>query len=312
MKKFFTLVIVSLLSAMAVQAQTLKVTKTDGSVVTYNAKDISKIEFLPASSVSQPKVLHEFTGYLTVTSSLFTNKYYGDAAKIKVLQDGDKYIAQFSDAQWGSGSFDITLTRGQISGSGEMTIVNPRSGEASKYSAEMSGSMTNISIKIPSLMQGVTINWHYGEVPVALKVSGNYSGTTSLMVGTSMGPYSSATVSYTITANEDGTINVTAPQEHYKDIMMVGNLTIGSYVVKNLSYDESSHSFVRNYGKDDVKVYLKSEGGVMSLDKEYSFVDKSEITVKLEENGSLTIKNDYSLARMPMGLSATYTGTKSK
>ena len=37
MKKIFTLVIVSFLSALAVQAQTLKVTKTDGNVVTYNA-----------------------------------------------------------------------------------------------------------------------------------------------------------------------------------------------------------------------------------------------------------------------------------
>ena len=56
MKKIFTLVIVSFLSALAVQAQSLKVTKTDGSVVTYNASDISKIEFLPSETPSQPKV----------------------------------------------------------------------------------------------------------------------------------------------------------------------------------------------------------------------------------------------------------------
>ena len=56
MKKIFTLVIVSFLSALAVQAQSLKVTKTDGSVVTYNASDISKIEFLPSETPSQPKL----------------------------------------------------------------------------------------------------------------------------------------------------------------------------------------------------------------------------------------------------------------
>ncbi len=37
MKKIFTLVIVSFLSALAVQAQSLKVTKNDGCVVTCKA-----------------------------------------------------------------------------------------------------------------------------------------------------------------------------------------------------------------------------------------------------------------------------------
>lgn len=312
MKKIFTLVIVSFLSALAVQAQSLKVTKTDGSVVTYNASDISKIEFLPSETPSQPKVLHEFTGYLTVTSKMFTNMYYGDAAKMKVLQDGNKYVAQFSDAQWGTGSFDITLTGKDISGSGKMKIANPKAGgEAKEYAATMSGSMTNIKITIPELMGGVVINWHYGAVPVALKVSGNYSGSTSLTVGPSFGPYDATNVSYKITANEDGTINVTTPKESYAGIMMVGNLTIDSYTVKNLSYDKATNSFVRDYSKDGIKVHLKSDG-MMKLDKDYSFQATSKMTVKLGENGALTITNNYNLVGMPMSISATYTGKKVK
>ena len=104
------------MSALAVQAQSLKVTKTDGSVVTYNASDISKIEFLPSETPSQPKLIHEFAGYLTVKNRALDNVRFDTGAKIKVLQDGDKFLAEFSDTQWGTGSFVITMANHAING----------------------------------------------------------------------------------------------------------------------------------------------------------------------------------------------------
>ena len=313
MKKIFTLVIVSFLSALAVQAQSLKVTKTDGSVVTYNASDISKIEFLPSETASQPKLIHEFTGYLTVKNKLFDNKRFDSAAKIKVLQDGAKFLAEFSDAQWGTGSFVITMNKHAINGTGKMKIANPRAGGAvEEYDATMSGSMRELKISIPSLMGGTDITWHYADASAASKVAGNYTGKTSLLVGPAYGPYDASNVSYKITANEDGTINVTTPTESYAGIMMVGNLTIDSYTVKNLSYDEATHSFIRDYSSDGLKVHLKSEGGLMSLNKDYTFESPSKIIVKLDENGTLTITNSYRLTHMPLSISATYTGKKAK
>lgn len=313
MKKIFTLVIVSLLSALAVQAQSLKVTKTDGSVVTYNASDISKIEFLPSETPSQPKLIHEFAGYLTVKNKMINNVRYDNGAKIKVLQDGGKFLAEFSDTQWGNGSFVITMANHAINGTGKMKIANPRAGGAvEEYDATMSGSMREIKISIPSLMGGTDITWHYAEASAASKVAGIYTGTTSLLVGPAYGPYDASNVSYKITANEDGTINVTTPTESYAGIMMVGNLTIDSYTVKNLSYDEATHSFIRDYSSDGLKVHLKSEGGLMSLNKDYAFESPSKIIVKLDENGTLTITNSYRLTHMPLSISATYTGKKAK
>lgn len=313
MKKIFTLVIVSFLSALAVQAQTLKVTKTDGNVVTYNASDISKIEFLPAETPSQPKLIHEFAGYLTVKNKMINNVRYDNGAKIKVLQDGAKFLAEFSDTQWGTGSFVITMNKHAINGTGKMKIANPRAGGAvEEYDATMSGSMREIKISIPTLMGGTDITWHYAEASAASKVAGNYTGTTSLLVGPAYGPYDASNVSYKITANNDGTINVTTPTESYAGIMMVGNLTIDSYTVKNLSYDEATHSFIRDYSSDGLKVHLKSEGGLMSLNKDYAFESPSKIIVKLDENGTLTITNSYKLTHMPLSISATYTGKKAK
>lgn len=312
MKKIFTLVIVSFLSALAVQAQTLKVTKTDGNVVTYNASDISKIEFLPSETPSQPKLIHELAGYLTVKNRVLDNVRFDTGAKIKVLQDGGKFLAEFSDTQWGTGSFVITMANHAINGTGKMKIANPNGGGAAKeYDATMSGSMREIKITIPSLMGGTDITWHYAEASAASKVAGSYIGTTALKVGDSFGPFTSATVGYKITANEDGTINVTASEENYTGVTMMGNLTLGTYTVKNLAYDKESNSFVRDYSNDGLKVHFKAVGG-MPIDNEYSFKATSKMVVTVDESGTLTIKNNYSLTRMPFPISATYTGKKAK
>ena len=313
MKKIFTLVIVSFLSALAVQAQSLKVTKTDGSVVTYNASDISKIEFLPSETPSQPKLIHEFAGYLTVKNRVLDNQRFDTGAKIKVLQDGDKFFAEFSDTQWGTGSFVITMANHAINGTGKMKIANPRAGGAVKeYDATMSGSMREIKISIPSLMGGTDITWHYAEASAASKVAGNYTGTTSLTVGGVFGPFTSATVEYKVTANEDGSINVTASEEKYTGVTVAGNLTLGTYTVKNLAYDKATNSFSRDYSEDGIKVFFKSDNIGKKEGEDYAFGKTSKMTVTFAEDGTLTITNNYKIGAMPFPISATYTGKKAK
>lgn len=313
MKKIFTLVIVSFLSALAVQAQSLKVTKTDGSVVTYNASDISKIEFLPSETPSQPKLIHEFAGYLTVKNRVLDNVRFDTGAKIKVLQDGGKFLAEFSDTQWGTGSFVITMANHAINGTGKMKIANPNGGGAAKeYDATMSGSMREIKISIPLLMGGTDITWHYAEASAASKVAGIYTGTTSLKVGGVFGPFTSATVEYKVTANEDGSINVTASEEKYTGVTVAGNLTLGTYTVKNLAYDKATNSFSRDYSEDGIKVHFKSNGGSMNKDENYEFGKTSKMTVTLAKDGTLTITNNYKIGAMPFPISATYTGKKAK
>lgn len=313
MKKIFTLVIVSFLSALAVQAQSLKVTKTDGSVVTYNASDISKIEFLPSETPSQPKLLHELAGYLTVKNRVLDNVRFDTGAKIKVLQDGGKLLAEFSDTKWGTGSFVITMDNHAINGTGKMKIANPRAGGAvEEYDATMSGSMTEIKISIPSLMGGTDITWHYAKASAASKVAGTYTGTTSLKISLVPGSFTSATVEYKVTANEDGSINVTASEEKYTGVTMVGNLTLGTYTVKNLAYDKATNSFSRDYSEDGIKVHFKATGGMMERDEDYAFGKTSKMTVTLAEDGTLTITNNYQIGRMPSPISATYTGKKAK
>ena len=109
---------------------------------------------------------------------MINNVRYDNGAKIKVLQDGGKFLAEFSDTQWGTGSFVITMANhAAINGTGKMKIANPKAGGAvEEYDATMSGSMREIKISIPSLMGGTDITWHYAEASAASKVAGNYTG----------------------------------------------------------------------------------------------------------------------------------------
>jgi len=132
-----------------------------------------------------------------------------------------------------------------------------------------------------------------------------------LKVGGVFGPFTSATVGYKVTANEDGSINVTASEEKYTGVTMVGNLTLGTYTVKNLAYDKATNSFSRDYSEDGIKVHFKTNGGSMKKDEDYAFGKISKMTVTLAEDGTLTITNNYKIGAMPFPISATYTGVNS-
>lgn len=306
MKKIFTLLVGALLG-LGVQAQTISITKTDGSVVTYPAGEIRNIQFLPAEA----KVLHEFVGYLTVSNKYFNNAYYGNAAKVKVLKVGDKYQTLFSDAQWGEGLFDVTLAKGQISGTGKLTIPNMHGGGVKEYEATMSGKMTEITISAATLMGGTTITWHHGQPSVAVQAAGLYQGKDSVNVGGNFPYISAEKVSYKVEANADGTINLTVPEVVYKGTMM-GDLTLGTYTIKNIPYVESEKAFVKGYKDDNIKFrFIISKNGVTISDREYSFdQDVCKVVVSKDDKGQLTVANTFQMGAMPFVLNSTFRSSK--
>ena len=88
MKKFFTLVIVSLLSAVAVQAQKVVINKTDGSKVTFRADEIQSVQFAPASVADQ--FVGKYSGVDEINVGFFfTYKSEGlDTYEVKDNGDG--------------------------------------------------------------------------------------------------------------------------------------------------------------------------------------------------------------------------------
>ena len=196
MKKFFTLAIVSLLSTAAVQAQKVVINKADGSQVTFQASEITNVQFVPAS--------------LT-----------------------DNFV-------------------------------------------------------------------------------GSYKGEDKISVGGLFSYTSSEAVTYKVTANEDGTVNLTVPEETFKKTMM-GNLTLSSYTISKIPYDESKKAFIKAYKDDNIKFHfiIKDDKGAVTSDKEYTFDSRiCKVIITKGADGKLTVSNTYQMGKMPFPISGTFTGTK--
>ena len=196
MKKFFTLAIVSLLSTAAVQAQKVVINKADGTQVTFQASEITNVQFAPAS---------------------------------------------------------------------------------------------------------LTDNF-----------AGSYKGEDKISVGGIATYTSSEAVTYKVTSNEDGTVNLTVPEETFKKTVM-GNLTLSSYTISKIPYDESKKAFIKAYKDDNIKFHfiIKNDNGTVISDKEYTFDSRiCKVTITKGADGKLTVSNTYQMGKMPFPISGTFTGTK--
>lgn len=311
MKKIFTLIALALAIVAGAQAQTITINKVDGSKVTYNADSVLSIEF---GAKSDTVVQHSFgpgSAYLLVSSKWFQNSYYGQNSTMTVLTVGDETLAKFEDPTWGTGLFNITMGKGHtISGTGTLSMPNPHGGEARNYTATMSGSMMSIQINVPDVMGGTTINWIFGD-PGAYKYAGNYEGTDTMSV-TAMGqtigsfPANNASVD-TLVARTDSTLDITFPETTYSNVTMMGNVTMGSYTIKDLKWDATKKAYYRDYHNDGISFHFKSD----SRDQDYKFTDAAcQITVTFDENGKSHVVNSFVLGNMPGVITQSTTGTK--
>lgn len=142
----------------------------------------------------------------------------------------------------------------------------------------------------------------------AEQVAGTYTGADSLNVGGQWG-YWSQNLSYTITANTDGTISVQVPEQTFTGTVM-GDITQGQFTVGNIAYDESRGAFYRNYSSDAIKAHVKSvRNGTTSMDSDYQ-LNNAEITITSGAGGTVKIVNTYKFGNMPFQLTGTFTGTK--
>ena len=144
------------------------------------------------------------------------------------------------------------------------------------------------------------------ELTEAQKIAGTYTGKDSINVGGMFPYYAEAEGEYKITANTDGTINVTLPEEKFSKTA-IGDLVVGTFTVSNIAWDESAQAFVRNYSKDGIKFHFKSN----TMDNDYALdKDNCKMTVKSNADGTVTVLNTYQMGRMPFPIYSTVVVTK--
>lgn len=142
---------------------------------------------------------------------------------------------------------------------------------------------------------------------LAKNYAGSYIGTVSVTVG---GQYTYSTdIEIKITTSSSGTINVYIPQYSLSQTMM-GDLTIGEVTINNLSFEESSETFFRNYGGEGItQHFIATKNGTELFNNTYPLNQPSSIRVSQNKNGSISIINPFKLGSMPLDLSMQFNGS---
>lgn len=243
-------------------------------------------------------------GYIFVSSNYFQDMYYGNNATLKIYPaEENQYNVEFHDPQWGDVTFENVTLRPQLSGTGTLSM-NYR-GKDGSYEAILSGTMMMPIISMPSVMGGTTITFYAGTAPVACQLEGKHNGINSVMVGDSYGPYD-INATYSISANPDGTLNLTIP-EYSIEGTPIGDITVGKSVIKNIAYDSKKKAFYRVYGEDGLNIHVKAvKDGTPLFDADYAFAQDSYVLIEQTEAG-IKVTNSFQPGSMPFPIKATFT-----
>lgn len=152
---------------------------------------------------------------------------------------------------------------------------------------------------------------------LAEQYQGIYYGIDSLNVNDSTSSSWNAKTEtqsgYTVVAHGN-TIDLTIPQESYKELNYVGDITIGSYTIKDIAWDSEKNAFYRNYAQDSITCHFTSSAmsSVYPTGRDYVLSDAScEVTVRKDSEGRLHVDNAFKMIRqMPVTIYIHFVGTK--
>lgn len=164
----------------------------------------------------------------------------------------------------------------------------------------------------------LTVVFQYGKMPMSMtySVKGYYVKAVSNPITVTVGgqfTYNNDNVTYELRRYKDGEtdkLDVTVPSYTLANTIM-GNLTLGSYTVKGLVYDEAQGGYYRDYKNDRLKFHFTAvQGGKTTMDKDYDFAtDKdNNILVKYEGNDVSSIVNTFQVGTMPFGIVSVFSG----
>ena len=137
---------------------------------------------------------------------------------------------------------------------------------------------------------------------------GEFSGRLTLNIA---GQYDyDADIRILVSEGENETLNVTFPEYALSNTLM-GNITMGTVTLENLTYDSSKGGFYLDYGEAGISQYFKAErNGTVTMDSEYQLNAPSDIFVTKGEDGKIKVVNSFRIGAMPMPITATFIGHK--
>lgn len=156
----------------------------------------------------------------------------------------------------------------------------------------------------------------YGAMPLAMtyNIKSYYVKAVTSAINVNVGgmfPYANEGVTYNVRKYMDGDVqkvDVEVPT-YTLDNTLMGNLTLGTYTVKGLTYDEEKGGFYRDYKNDGLSFhFIAEQNGNKTMDGDYEFNAQKDNNILVKYNGSkiTDIVNTFQMGAMPFGIVSSF------
>ena len=287
MKKIFTLIFATLMAGN-IMAQMHGALRFAGAssvkVLTTNIDNPSDtIKFEMASMSAGNITLPAMKGMATIPSFTIENVAF---------TMGDNHVISFADQTFAS---KVTVDG------------NEKSITGSSLSGTYNMADNSLTLKVVFL---------YGSMPLSTtyNIKAYYVKTVSSPITVNVGGafnYTNKSVSYDVRKYMYGDVQKADVEisTYTLENTVMGNLTLGTYTVKGLTYDESKGGFYRDYKDDNLTFHFTAEnGGNKTMDGDYSFNNTKDnnILVKYSGNNITDIVNRFQMGAMPFAIESKF------
>lgn len=158
--------------------------------------------------------------------------------------------------------------------------------------------------------------FQYGAMPFPMtyNIKSYYVKAVTSAITVNVGgmfPYANEGVTYNVRKYMDGDVqkvDVEVPT-YTLDNTLMGNLTLGTYTVKGLTYDEEKGGFYRDYKNDGLSFHFTAEkDGNKTMDGDFEFNSAKDNNILVKYNGSkiTDIVNTFQMGAMPFGIVSSF------
>ena len=287
MKKFFTLVFATMLAGNMMAQMHGALTFAGASTMsvltqnTENANDTVKFEMasMSAGNITLPAM----KGMATIPSFTIKNVAF---------TKGENHVITMADQAFTS-KVTVDGVEKNITGSSISGTYN----------------MADNSLTLKAVFQ-------YGAMPFAMtyNIKSYYVKAVTSAINVNVGgmfPYANEGVTYNVRKYMDGDVqkvDVEVPT-YTLDNTLMGNLTLGTYTVKGLVYDEEKGGFYRDYKNDGLSFHFTVEqNGNKTMDGDFEFNSAKDNNILVKYNGSkiTDIVNTFQMGAMPFGIVSSF------
>lgn len=287
MKKFFTLVFATMLAGNMMAQMHGALTFAGASTMSVFNQDIENasdtVKFEMASMSTGNITLPAMEGMATIPSFTIKNVAF---------TMGENHVITMADQAFTS-KVTVNGVEKNVTGSSISGTYN----------------MADNSLTLKAVFQ-------YGAMPFPMtyNIKSYYVKAVTSAINVNVGgmfPYANEGVTYNVRKYMDGDVqkvDVEVPT-YTLDNTLMGNLTLGTYTVKGLVYDEEKGGFYRDYKNDGLNFHFTAEqNGNKTMDGDYEFNAQKDNNILVKYNGSkiTDIVNTFQMGAMPFGIVSSF------